>query len=280
MHHKIVLIDEQVALIGGLNIADKYSGYHGETAWLDFGVEVTGLICKDIKRICESVWPKHIIKKLWNELPRTATTIDGSTTLRLLQNDWWRRRIEISAFYKDAIMHAQHEIIIAASYFFPGNRIRKQLQQAHKRGVRIRLLLAGRSDVILLKPAIRYLYDWLLRNEIEIYEWQPSVMHGKMAIIDRQLTTIGSYNLNALSDYGSMELNVLAANESFSKMCGDKLDQLIQSGTKQITFQEFKRSSNLVLRFYRWFSYQLIRSSLAVLFIFMQRSRMLNRIPN
>jgi cardiolipin synthase len=273
MHHKVVLIDEQIALIGGINVANKYSGFDGQVPWLDFAVEVQGMVCKDIKRICESVWPRHLIRKMWKQLPRTTHSDAGTLAVKLLQNDWWRRRVEISGFYREAIAEAQSEIILVASYFFPGFKMRRQLMLARKRGVRIKILLAGRSDVILVKPAITYLYDWMFRNGIELYEWQPSVMHGKMAIFDRKICTVGSYNLNELSDYGSIELNVLIQNQTFSTDMARKVEGLIQENSLKVTQADFNQSARFYIRLYRWVSYQLIRLSLKILFAFMQRTK-------
>ncbi|MFN5921985.1 MAG: phospholipase D-like domain-containing protein [Bacteroidota bacterium] len=273
MHHKVVLVDEHTALIGGINIANKYSGFGGQIPWLDFAVEVRGMVCKDIKRICDSVWPRHLIRKLWKQLPRTTYSDAGRITVKLLQNDWWRRRVEISGFYREAIAESQSEILLVASYFFPGYRLRRQLLLARKRGVNIKLLLAGQSDVMLVKPATTYLYDWLLRNGIELYEWQPSIMHGKLAVFDKKVCSVGSYNMNELSDYGSIELNVLIETEQFSIDLLRKVEGLMEGNTRKISKANFSHSTLFYVRFYRWFSYQLIRLSLKILFAFMQRAK-------
>ncbi|MFN9519145.1 MAG: phospholipase D-like domain-containing protein [Bacteroidota bacterium] len=148
-----------------------------------------------------------------------------------------------------------------------------QLLLARKRGVNIKLLLAGQSDVMLVKPATTYLYDWLLRNGIELYEWQPSIMHGKLAVFDKKVCSVGSYNMNELSDYGSIELNVLIENEQFSIDLLRKVEGLMEGNTRKISKADFSHSTLFYVRFYRWFSYQLIRLSLKILFAFMQRAK-------
>ena len=65
LHHKIVWVDYIYALIGGINIADKYSGYHGKEPWLDFAVEVSGPILNDIKNVCEEVLPKKWLRQAY-----------------------------------------------------------------------------------------------------------------------------------------------------------------------------------------------------------------------
>ena len=89
-------------------------------------------------------------------------------------------------------------------YFLPGRFIRTNMKRAVRRGVKIRLILAGISDVKIAKYAERYMYNWLFRNHIELYEYKPCVLHAKVAVADRQWSTIGSYNVNDISAFASM----------------------------------------------------------------------------
>ena len=97
---------------------------------------------------------------------------------------------------------------IMCSYFLPGKVISRLLKNASRRGVKIRVITAGPSDVMVAKYAERWMYDWLLRNKIELYEYQPNILHAKVAICDSEWLTIGSYNINNISAYASIELNV------------------------------------------------------------------------
>ena len=72
------------------------------------------------------------------------------------------------------------------------------------------------SDVMVAKNAERYMYNWLFRNDIEIYEYKPCVLHGKVAVYDRAWATIGSYNVNIISAYASLELNIDINNSKFA----------------------------------------------------------------
>ena len=273
MHHKIVVADGELALIGGINIADKYSGFHGQRAWLDFGVELKGPVVRDIEKICEPVWKKKVLRNYFHPL-HTANQWVGNLKLRLIQNDWWRRRIEISKAYKDALRKANKEIIIVASYLLPGTSFRRLMKKAARRGVRIKIMLGGHSDVKLVKPATMYFYEWMMRQGMEIYEWQPSILHGKLAIVDDEWATVGSYNLNALSDYGSLELNVEIFDADFARSSRAKVEELITSGCKNVDFDEFMKSSTLILYVYRWFCYKAVRVLLRLLFMMMKRDRL------
>ena len=273
MHHKIIYIDHEVAIIGGMNIADKYSGAKEHHPWLDFAIEMNGPICDDIKIICESIWSKNNVEQMKRLSIDTKQNKKGNISLQLLQNDWWRRRVEISSAYRESIRYAKNEIIIVAAYFFPSNRMRRLIKKAIQRGVKIKIFTVSNSDVLLLGPALKYLYSWMLNNKIEIYEWQPSIMHGKLMLTDDTTCNIGSYNLNALSDYGSLELNVMIIDKEITLQVKSILELLISNETRSIKKDEFENKTTYFKGIFRWFSYHIVRMLLKILFIFMQRSR-------
>ncbi|MFN6081378.1 MAG: phospholipase D-like domain-containing protein, partial [Bacteroidota bacterium] len=114
------------------------------------------------------------------------------------------------------------------------------------------------------------LYGWLIRNGIKIYEWKPSVLHGKIAMVDGKWVTIGSYNINFLSDYGSIELNAEIADKEFATAVHRKIENIIAEGCEEITVEKYKQTSFLGLVL-DWLSYQLIRTSFKIMFLLMKR---------
>ena len=275
LHHKIVMIDEQIALIGGINIAQKYRGSLYQNPWLDLAVEVNGRICFDIKELCLSIWSNKL-KRRWpkQNIPHYFDQISGEGKARLTQNDWWRKRIEISGSYRNAIRHSKEELTIVASYFLPGYRIRKLLIKAANRGVKITFVFGTINDIPLMNAAIKYLYLILLKNNISIYEWNKSVLHAKFATADGIWSTIGSYNLNSLSDYGSLEANIEIMDQSFAKKIHVLIDEIIAEGGKKIDSENYISKNNMIVQSYRWLCYQLIRVSLFILFVLMKRDRL------
>jgi len=272
LHHKILLVDEHIALVGGINIAEKYKGNSLEKPWLDFAVKIKGDVCKDILIICESVLGRQLRKKIKNL--KTQFSIEeqsGNISAKLLQNDWLRRKVEISTFYRQQIRHAQHSITIVASYFLPGMRLRKLLKKASQRGVKITFVLPGRSDVGLLKQATNYIYPFLLRYDMTLFEWEPSIMHGKLMIVDELITTVGSYNLNALSDYGSLELNIAVKDEEFAAQVQQSISDLITKDCKKIIRPDYEKQHHWWNQFINWISFQTLRISLRLLFLFMRK---------
>lgn len=262
LHHKVVVADGHHALIGGINIADKYRGSEDERAWLDYAVQFEGEMAQAAQELCRSRFQK---RRNWRRRQVGAvfhSKEEGSA--RILRNDWLMGKNQIQRAYLTAIRHAEREVTVVASYFLPGKRLSRALRQAAKRKVNVRLVLSGVSDVPLLRRATSYLYGWLLRHSIELYEWPHSVLHAKVAVADGEWATVGSFNLNSLSSYGSIELNVEIRSGKFSTAFGQHLDQVI-ARSEHITPSTLQTRSGLFTKAVNGMAYHLIRAALMVL---------------
>ena len=144
------------------------------------------------------------------------------------------------------------------SYFLPGIRIIRALKKASKNKVTIKLILSGISDLPLTRRATCFLYGKLLKYNIELYEWDKSVLHGKAAVIDGKWSTIGSFNLNNLSSYGSLETNVEIVSDSFSAMFREHLNEII-SQSNRITLESLKAKNTLLTKLINLISYGITR---------------------
>lgn len=198
LHHKIVVSDSKITLIGGINIADKYHEITTTPPWLDYAVEIQDeKIGASLTQICWNIY----FKKGYAKREKTASIIhdNGELFVSILQNDWLKRKNEILKAYLEYIGNAQKEIVIVGSYFLPGNKLIKTLKKVSQKNVKIKLILSGISDLPMARYASCYLYSKLLRYNIELYEWKSSVLHGKTTVVDASWTTIGSFNLNNLS---------------------------------------------------------------------------------
>jgi cardiolipin synthase len=108
---------------------------------------------------------------------------------------------------------------------------------------------------------------------VRIYEWNKSVLHAKFATVDGLWTTVGSHNLNALSDYGSLEANIDVMDEIFASTTEEEIKKLILEGCTEIDADTFIGNSNLFKQAYRWICYKLVRVSLGLLFFMMRKDR-------
>jgi cardiolipin synthase len=165
-----------------------------------------------------------------------------------------------------AIKNAKTSIYITGSYFLPGTKLRTALINAARHGVEVHLILAGVSDVPVFQTATSWLYDLFFRNKIKIYEWEKSVLHGKGSVVDGSWATIGSFNLNHLSAYGSIELNIDVLDEAFSKTFQLDLKTVIETGCKQVF--PIHQDNRWTAKLKRWAAYQLTRLTIKLVAIF------------
>ena len=264
MHHKITVADTKYALVGGINISNRYNDMPDAPAWLDFALYAEGEIARELCILCWKSWNGYPMNMGVTPCEQKALRFDFSpgerSAVRMRRNDWVRRKNQISSTYVEILRSSKKEVTILCSYFLPSGFIRKQMVDAVKRGVKIRVITAGVSDVKVAKSAERWLYDWLLRNRIELYEYQENILHGKMAVCDSEWMTIGSYNINNISAYASIELNLDVHNPSFVSNTRNVLQQIIEEDCIPISMEEHLRTKNIFKQFGRWLSYEFIRA--------------------
>jgi cardiolipin synthase len=264
MHQKIFIADSMYAIVGGINIANKYNDQLKVAAWLDFALYVEGEIAQDLCFIAWKTWNGFSMKSnihfpCIKDKSKIKFTNHESCDVRIRRNDWVRRKNEISATYFQMFQNANSHITIICSYFLPGKIVRGLLSNASKRGVIIKVITAGTSDIMIAKHAERWLYDWLLRNNIELYEYQPSILHAKVAVCDSEWLTIGSYNLNNMSAYASIELNLDVRNKVFALQLEDQLKLIQDKDCIAITKKRHTQTTNILIQFIRWCCYEILR---------------------
>ena len=152
--------------------------------------------------------------------------VEGARAALLLRDNVSHRH-DIERAYLKAIGEARHEIVIANAYFIPGRKLRRALELAVRRGVRVRLLSQGRYENFMQYHAARPVYQKLLAAGVEIYEYAPSALHAKVAVIDRRWATVGSTNLDPLSLLLAREANVMSTDRRFASLLHERLDALL-----------------------------------------------------
>ena len=151
------------------------------------------------------------------------------------------------------------------SYFLPGHRFLTRLAEASKRGVTIDLINSARWDIPFMKGALQYLYPWFQRNNINLYEWKPSVLHAKVMIVDREICTIGSYNLNGLSRYNSIEMNINITEKRFVLKLYDEVERIKADSNKVQKIVAFE--AGWIKNFINWLNYMLLRVALGMMLL-------------
>lgn len=263
LHHKILVVDTKYALVGGINVSNRYNDLDSEPGWLDFALYAEGAIAKELCVLCYKTWkgfPK-VMGITPCETKRLEFDIEPRETsfVRMRRNDWVRRKTQISASYIEMLKNAKKEVTILCSYFLPGRKIRNYLIRAANRGVKIKVIMAGRSDVKIAKQAERFIYRQLLDNNIEIYEYQKTVLHGKITVCDNEWLTIGSYNVNNISAYASIELNLDVYDPLFAEDVNEMLQKIATEDCIRITKEWIDKKESMVEKIIQWTSYEVIR---------------------
>lgn len=261
LHHKIVVCDGILSLIGGINISDRYNDMPGAPAWLDWAIKVEGEVSFELFKLCNQCFSKKPEDWLVLVKQEIMNALDTNLhcPIRIRRNDWVMGRNEISASYMEMFRNARHEIIIMSSYFIPSPFFRKNIIKALKKGVKIKLILAGISDVGIAKHAERYLYRWAVRHGIEIHEYNHNVLHGKIAVADGKIVTIGSYNINDISALASIELNLDVQEIAFSGVVHEQLMKIVDNDCNRISPISIIRSYRLSERILQWICYETVR---------------------
>ena len=261
LHHKLCVADSRYALVGGVNVANHYNDIV-KPAWLDFAISVEGEVVQQLLVLCQKTWngfqPLSRIPVL-RSVPFFQIPADVKSNVRMRRNDWVRRKNQIASSYMEMFKPAQSDILILSSYFLPGSLFRKAMRNAIDRGVKITVILAGVSDIKLAKLAERYMYEWLLLRNITIYEYTETILHGKLAICDRKWTTLGSFNVNDISTYASVELNLDVADPRFASEVYQYLEQHIITRCTLVSDDFMAGRSSTWQRFLRWGSFSITR---------------------
>lgn len=180
-HRKILLIDDEVAFLGGINIGDENVDRGAYPGWADLALAIRGPQCARLGAMIRR---------------QPLGPVDSSVRIHLcgLGGGWRLRRRYIKTF-----ADARTSIHIAHGYFLPDHGVVRAITSAARRGVDVRLLLAGRSDVPFARAATRSLYRRLLAAGVTIHEWNESVLHAKVATVDGHHLLLGSFNLDPFS---------------------------------------------------------------------------------
>lgn len=264
LHHKLLVVDAYHCLTGGVNISNRYNDLE-EPAWMDWAVHADGDIAFELHKRCVEIWNGTA----WGTKIKNADIvkpvlkiISSECLIRVRVNDWVRAKNQVSRSYLEMLKKAKHNIILMSSYFVPGRQIRENIIAAAKRGVTVKIIVAGMSDVTLAKWAEKYMYRSLLKNNVELYEYNKTVLHGKISTYDGKWVTVGSYNINNLSAYASIELNLDVLNDAFASHTAAALEKIIQQDCVRITEADFLKKNTWFRRMIHRFSYDMLRLAL------------------
>lgn len=271
LHRKLAVMDGEAAFVGGINITDDIPEYSDfAVPRLDYAVRVQGPVAGEIHAATRHLW--GVVA--WANFRRRSKEIrlfvldraEHAVTpgIAFLLRDNLRHRRDIERAYLKAIAGARREIVIANAYFLPGRVFRRTLVQAAQRGVRVVLLLQGKVEYRLQHYATHALYDRLLAAGIEIYEYQPSHLHAKVAVVDGLWATVGSSNIDPFSLWLAREANLAVQDAGFAAELRASLQAAISNDATRIG-SEYCGARNWLNRLIARFSYSVVRLLIGLL---------------
>lgn len=244
-HRKIIVVDAQVAFVGGLNIGDEYLGknqYFGH--WRDTHLFVQGEAVRSLQLIFLRDWyymtRETLLKQsyLSPKLPQTEN-LGGVQMIASGPDTRWE---VIKKLFFSMITSSKKSIWIASPYFIPDDDILSALKIAALSGVDVRILVPNRPDKRIVFYASRSYFPELLEAGVKIYEYNRGFMHSKLLIVDNEIASIGTANMDMRSFHLNFEVNAfLYKTRSVQTLVSDFIYDMEHSTI--ISYEKFKKRS-------------------------------------
>lgn len=243
-HRKLLVVDQQVGFVGGFNIAPEYEGDGVKCGWCDLGVKIEGPLAVELAASFEAMWKradtphKRFIRLRKSSAKRTVL----APYEQLLLSGPGRGPSPIKRALLRDLKHGSMVQLIAG-YFLPTWRFRRQMVDIARRGGKVQLILAAKSDVALSLLASRSLYRRLLSGGVEIYEYQPQILHTKLYIID-EAVYVGSANLDQRSLNINYELMIRFTGSEVAAQARDVFKGALNNCVR-VTSESWRASRSL-----------------------------------
>jgi cardiolipin synthase len=238
-HRKLVVIDDRVAYLGGMNLLDQGSAALAERAehlpasagWRDIHVRLTGPQQKELVESFDRSWrrARGLRIKRRPRSYRRALPAPGEESIQFFDSGPGPKHTRAARVFTQLIRRARRRLALSMAYFLPVGPVLRHLLRAHRRGVFIQVVLPGESDVRIVQRATRYLYRRLLRRRFHIYERQMRMLHTKLMIVDDQWTVLGSCNLDARSLYINYEILAVIHSRNLAKTLGPLIQSEVEA---------------------------------------------------
>lgn len=230
-HRKLIIIDRKKVFTGGLNIANEYRGFHirfKKEGWRDTGIMIEGPAASELFRVFERAWYLWGGNKINVVNGSVESFEDGLPVMPIFASSArGRRKMRKLLYY--SIHNSRKTICLTTAYFTPSRRMLDSLEDAVRRGVEVRLLLPGKSDVPAAHYAGRAFFTRLLKRGIRIYNYQGDVLHAKSYVFDECWSIVGSANLDFQSLRWNDEGNVGILDQGF----GGKMVEVFEEDLKR-----------------------------------------------
>jgi cardiolipin synthase A/B len=249
-HRKLLVVDGQIAFIGGVNISSVYSSGSFRSKprtkdtqpWRDTHLRIEGPVVSEFQQLFLATWEKQkgeplVSKSFFPQIGRKDDAV-----VRAISSSPDKPYSPIYATLLSAINSAETYAYVTTAYFVPDSRLLAALKGAAQRNVDVRLLLPDKTDSNLVFYASHSYYNELLSAGVKIYEREDALLHAKTALIDGVWSTIGSTNLDWLSLAYNQEINAVILGQEFGTQMRALFDKDIES-SRLVTFEKWQQRS-------------------------------------
>ncbi len=239
-HRKIIVIDRRLTFTGGMNVGDEYGSpwRTGECRWRDTHARIEGSTAWEMAVVFREGWVRAGGENFG--IPAQVPSKSEGARILVLDARPGRGYAETAAVLAAIIGACQRRLWVTNSYFAPRRMILELLASAARRGVDVRLLLPGASDIPLVRHAGHGCFTELLRNGVRIFEYQPAVLHAKTLVADDYVSVVGSSNLDVRSFHFNAECNVLVLDDETGRNMAAAFEADLQNSI-EIKLAEWRR---------------------------------------
>jgi cardiolipin synthase len=249
-HRKLLVIDDDVAFFGGMNVVDTTQGagpggdLPASAGWRDVHLRLEGPLQREVADSCDRSWRRAHGEPLpGRPAPyRRAWLLSGEESIQFFDSGPGLKHTRAARLFARLMRGARRRISFSMAYFLPVGRVLRELLRAPRRGVPVRVVVPGASDVPLVQHATRHLYPYLLRRRIRVWERQTNMLHSKVMVVDNAWSVVGSCNLDARSLWINFEFLAVIHSRRLARVLNGVIAHEI-ARSKRITAESFREGS-------------------------------------
>jgi cardiolipin synthase len=235
LHRKMIIIDGKKAFIGGQNIGDEYLGKNKNIGfWKDTGIIFIGDAALSIQQIFLNDWWQSTSEKVMDKAFYPGIHFMGNKTVNIIIGGPESPLTDMSFTFIKLITNAKEKIYIVSPYFFPDAAVLEALYQAAERDIDVHLLLPSKSDNMITQITNRLYINKLLSHGIKVSTYDRGFIHSKIIIIDNNIASVGTPNLDVISFFKNYEIISIIYDEEIIKQLQNDFSNDLKDSTTHL----------------------------------------------
>ncbi|NOI67837.1 cardiolipin synthase [Vibrio sp. 99-8-1] len=242
-HRKIIVIDEQVAYTGSMNMVDPafFKQNAGVGEWIDVMVRITGPTVNVLSAIHAWDWEVETGERILPQLPHCVVPqTENPLPVQVVPSGPGMPDNLIQQVLTLTINQAQESVRITTPYFVPSEELLEELKMTAQRGVKVDIILPKKNDSVMVQWASRAFYEELLQCGVRIYEFEGGLLHTKSVVVDGIYCLVGTVNLDMRSLWLNFELTLAIDNVTFTKQMSE-LQQSYADLSVPVSLEEWRQ---------------------------------------